>query len=715
MRIIKWLSFVFLLLLSTWHIKAQTLTFKDDFRLLPNDLDAKVHYPQIDNNGQKMALIKITNPNKGFHFDVGSIGQAIVDENKRPGEIWVYVPPGAKHIKINHANLGVLQDYVFPVDIEEARVYTVTLISGTQTTKIKEESTKGIINIITNPANAKVYFNNILQTQATPVYNLKIEPGVYKIKITAPLHRDFDTAITMTVNGKAKIDKNLIPKYGTLTINTNPVSNVKVIIDPNSDAPQECLSPCTIEKLASGKHSLTLIKDLYQPIENYEVTIRDQDKKIETIKLTANYGTLKIVTDPENDVLIDDVAVGKGDVEKQLIPQNYHVVVKRPKYETFSQNIAVGLNKMKVETIVLKPITGTLEIKTIPDECDIYIDDVKYKEQSPVIIKDMIIGQHKIVLKKPNFTDVTKIINIVEDKTEDVDITLEERKQIKLNISCYNNFKASVYLNKEYIGTTPITNKLYPKGTYSLVVSAHDYDDYTETVTLKNETETFTDLLKKSIIAHEKEKKFEHYYSKRNYWGLKLGQTYSNTQLLFKEPNLLLNPNGSYIVPNDRTIQQPEPKFGTMAGVYYELFSNSRKVSYQIEAQYTRMGSNYANSALNLDFLRIPVTLKWYPLNTLHGHKNKERNLWSVNFIVAYDVLISATLGTTDKTSVFSENSISYGIGTDLKIAKGLYIGGNFNYVQNTTMLINDDLNENIPTVRNFYYPMAQLYLEYKF
>ena len=50
-----------------------------------------------DQNGDKCALIRVQTTQKGFHFDVGSLGVQKV-EDQHPGEIWVYVPQGVRHI-----------------------------------------------------------------------------------------------------------------------------------------------------------------------------------------------------------------------------------------------------------------------------------------------------------------------------------------------------------------------------------------------------------------------------------------------------------------------------------------------------------------------------------------------------------------------------------------------------------------------------------------
>ncbi|HQB79031.1 MAG TPA: PEGA domain-containing protein, partial [Tenuifilaceae bacterium] len=70
---------------------SQTISVKS-FRLLENDLDARVNHPKRDQNNEVCAIIKVVTTQTGFTFDVGSLG--IVATEQKSGEIWVYVPRG---------------------------------------------------------------------------------------------------------------------------------------------------------------------------------------------------------------------------------------------------------------------------------------------------------------------------------------------------------------------------------------------------------------------------------------------------------------------------------------------------------------------------------------------------------------------------------------------------------------------------------------------
>ena len=90
---------------------AQQISVKS-FRALPTDMDARQNYPLKDQNGEVCAIIKVVTTEKGFTFDIGTLG--ITKTEQKASEIWVYVPHGAKRISVFHDKLGQLRDYIFP-------------------------------------------------------------------------------------------------------------------------------------------------------------------------------------------------------------------------------------------------------------------------------------------------------------------------------------------------------------------------------------------------------------------------------------------------------------------------------------------------------------------------------------------------------------------------------------------------------------------------
>ena len=114
MRIKTYLLFLGLILLTSLNAQIDV----ESFRVLENDMDARIHHPVLDMNGDVCAIIKIVTTETGFVFETGTT--KIVKTVNKTAEIWLYVPWGLKRLTIKHPQLGVLRNYMLPVSIDKA-------------------------------------------------------------------------------------------------------------------------------------------------------------------------------------------------------------------------------------------------------------------------------------------------------------------------------------------------------------------------------------------------------------------------------------------------------------------------------------------------------------------------------------------------------------------------------------------------------------------
>jgi len=73
-----------------------------------------------DINGKPTALIRFAVRDMQFEFDA-NLG--IVKQEKKTGEVWLYVPSGTKRLTISHPHLGVLRGYKIPLSIKGKNTY----------------------------------------------------------------------------------------------------------------------------------------------------------------------------------------------------------------------------------------------------------------------------------------------------------------------------------------------------------------------------------------------------------------------------------------------------------------------------------------------------------------------------------------------------------------------------------------------------------------
>lgn len=98
------------------------------FNRMETDITARVTAPKKDQNGEVCALIRIVTNVKDLMFEPDALG--ITARENKIGEIWLYVPRGARRISILHDQLGILRNYFYPDIIEKGTVYEMVLNTG---------------------------------------------------------------------------------------------------------------------------------------------------------------------------------------------------------------------------------------------------------------------------------------------------------------------------------------------------------------------------------------------------------------------------------------------------------------------------------------------------------------------------------------------------------------------------------------------------------
>lgn len=399
--------FLFVLFFAMGNLSADIAV--KTFRLLDSDLDARVNYPLKDQNGDPCAIIKVVTTQKGFIFDGGMTG--ITKTVDKPAEIWVYVPWGLKRLTISHPQLGMLRDYILPIPIAKATVYELVLTSGKVITTVEEDINSQWLIINPEPKDAAVYLND--EFVKSGVYQAKLKAGTYTYRVESPMYHTEAGKFDLTAKKELKVV--LKPAYGKISISSVPESGAKVIIDGKA---LDTFTPCVSENLPSGEHTVQVLKDMYQPYFK-KVIVTDNQTLTLKVSLLPNFAELSVNTSEDARIFINNQEKNFGKWTGRLSAGVYSIEVKKDKHNSLRQEIELVVGDKRTIDLIPTPLYGSLDVLTNPPGATIKINGESFGT-TPNTIKNLLIGEHDVVLEMTGFEVLQKRVSISQGKVTEL-------------------------------------------------------------------------------------------------------------------------------------------------------------------------------------------------------------------------------------------------------------------------------------------------------
>ena len=153
---------------------------------METDLTARVAAPKRDQNGEVCALLRIVTTDMNYMFEPDALG--IVARENKPGEIWVYVPRGARRISIMHERYGVLRNYFYPDIIEAATVYEMVLETGNSEEQTSADTNMQLLVMRPEPATADIYIDDEKMPTENGVFSATMKKGEHTYRVEAPMY-----------------------------------------------------------------------------------------------------------------------------------------------------------------------------------------------------------------------------------------------------------------------------------------------------------------------------------------------------------------------------------------------------------------------------------------------------------------------------------------------------------------------------------------------
>ena len=230
------------------------------FNRMETDITARVTAPRRDQNGEICALIRIVTNVKDLYFEPDALG--IVARENKPGEIWIYVPRGARRISIMHETLGIIRNYFYPELVEKGVTYEMVLNSGERTDKPVVEDNMQLLVMRPEPTSANVYIDDELMPLENGFFSATMKKGEHTYRVEAPMYQP--EAGVVTLGDEQKImNVALKPKFGYMELFSLPVQGAKVTID----SVEVGVTPFRSDRMAIKSYNVRIEKEQYFPID----------------------------------------------------------------------------------------------------------------------------------------------------------------------------------------------------------------------------------------------------------------------------------------------------------------------------------------------------------------------------------------------------------------------------------------------------------------
>lgn len=245
--------------LSQW-VYAQGKIEVASFNRMETDITARVTAPKRDQNGEVCALIRIVTTVKDLMFEPDALG--ITARENKPGEIWLYVPRGARRISIMHDKYGVLRNYFYPDIIDKSTVYEMEVRVNDGTSHEPVDTNTQLLVMRPDPADATIYIDDEKVPTEKGLFTATMKKGSHTYRVEAPMYAS--EAGVVDLGSEQKImSVTLKPKFGYLEVFSLPEQDANVYIDGTLVGQ----TPYKSDRMPIRSYRLRIEKDLFFPID----------------------------------------------------------------------------------------------------------------------------------------------------------------------------------------------------------------------------------------------------------------------------------------------------------------------------------------------------------------------------------------------------------------------------------------------------------------
>lgn len=475
-----------ILLLLAFTISLLTLKAQDykviSVEPLPLDMTAREHIKQ-DERGRQCAVLRISTQRiapeerQGFHFDCDYASFA-VDRQIVEGEVWVWVSPGMKTLKIKHAQLGNMELHTanYGLTIEPLHVYKVVLQGTMGSIMNMKGPQQQYLAFEVLPQNAILEVNGEQWTLAQGSAQRFLPLGTYSYCVQADgYHSEEKTVVLDESGGTKKLYVDLRPKSGWIEVaGAGNLYDANVYVDDQYFGK----APCKSQALMAGLHNVRIVKEKYD-IFDTTLVVAENETTIISSQLKTDFEEITLAVDADAEIWVNDIKKGVRSWTGFLENGTYEIVCKQNGCEDSIDTLTIMDHH--ANRVVNLPVPqagyGSLNVESTPNFAAIYIDK-KMVGETPMFISDVPIGQHELQLVKENYTEHRQTINVTIGNSTLIQVNLDNRLDVWFEC---NVKEAQLSVDGNVKGNASGIYEL-SIGKHEIKVTAFGYRDYIKTI-----------------------------------------------------------------------------------------------------------------------------------------------------------------------------------------------------------------------------------------
>ena len=236
--------------------------------------------------------------------------------------------------------------------------------------------------------------------------------------------------------------------------------------------------------LRSGEYEISILNEGYVSVDKGNLIIDENESQDRMFDLRRLPGKIVFITNPsvDFDLYVDDSEVIKITPEILLLAGNRKIELRFKKYFTIKKEIFVnGKGEIDEYSFDLDPAWADVAISTEPDAVSIFNGNEELGNTPSTV--QLIQGKNILTLRKSGYKDYEIDLDVVAQQSISLDSLMLSRLDVPLKIATQPE-GASVNINAEYRGLTPIETMLEPLVEHNILISKPGYKDINNQVNL---------------------------------------------------------------------------------------------------------------------------------------------------------------------------------------------------------------------------------------